>query len=54
MKILIPLKIVDLRSYLKVHAGIKKKKSHKKIFPMGENLCFGHFKISENFFTKGF
>ena len=31
-KVLIPVKIIELRSHLKVFTGIKKKKSLEKIF----------------------
>ena len=38
IKILIPVKIIDLRSYLKVFTGIKKKKCTQKFFSTCEKI----------------
>ena len=54
MKILIPLKTVNLWSNLNIYAGIKEKNSPKIFFHVGENLCFGIFEFLEINFRRWF
>ena len=48
------LKVLDLRSNLKVFTGIKKKNKKKKFFQLGQNLCFSILKIQKSVFTRQF